>query len=147
MRLIIGIDEDGHSFAVNVDTFSKLKTYILNHIEEYMGHYYPYKSILDKINAHDTSEDILKDDYLMEELYHKGIVRGSPLKYDNLKLHCISNVEERLDPFGELIGRVQSAKNEDEILDNDEIMDELYDLRTFGGGRDLFVALYDPEQK
>lgn len=144
MRLIVGIDEDGHQFAVRVDTFKRFKKYILDTINENNWSGYIYTDLLNRVKAHDTNESLLEDDELIDSLYSRRILHGRTTKYPDIKGTAIKWLEEQSDPYKEMREAVEKCQTEDEITDNDYVMDSLYELNAFGQGRDRFTSLQDP---
>ena len=60
MRLVVGIDDCGHSYAYNVDTFDKLKAFILKGVDEWS--YNKGKELIERVKNCKTEEELMDYD-------------------------------------------------------------------------------------
>lgn len=72
MRLIVGIDDCGHQFAVKADTFEEVKAWALSCLQ---GDF--WKSVREKVEAcHSENELLDQDSYLYDELIDAEVFWG-----------------------------------------------------------------------
>ena len=75
MRIASGIDMDGHSYAVRVDTFDRLKAFILESVVESENYNCDSSDLVEKIKKCQTEEELLDDD-LTDEYSDLGVFYG-----------------------------------------------------------------------
>lgn len=144
MRLVVGIDEDGHQYAVNVNTFSKLKAYVLDCVVNKNWHANMSEELLKKVIAHKDSESLLADNPLVDELYTRHIFNGRTSQYkDDAKGYCIGQLEDPVNKHKELIEKIKNCNTEEELLNND--LKNKYSNFDVFQGRDMFTELWDLE--
>lgn len=145
MRLIVGVDEDGHQYAVRADTFERLKAYILNSISNSSAgwHYKMYTQLFKRVSVHKTNESLMKDGELIDDLYMRGVLSGRTSRYENILDFVTKAVSGHTDPITELIKQVKACKTEEELLADDLVYGEYENMNIFWG-RDMFTDLWDP---
>jgi len=73
MRLVTGYDDTGHSYAYNVDTFDKLKAYILKGVDEWS--YNKSEELIERVKSCKTEEELMDDD-LFDQYIDEGLFEG-----------------------------------------------------------------------
>lgn len=142
MRLIVGVDSDGHQYAIKADTMEHVRKYILERLGE-NWHYGMATELKARVKAHPSNDSLLSDTKLVYELYSRDIFTGPTSAYADTALdRAVKILDSWTAPMDSLIAKVNACQTEEELLDSD-IMDLLYDYDVFWG-RDIFTELYDP---